>query len=53
MTVSTTTTKAIYNGDGSTTAFPTTFEFFDAADIEVIERVIATGAETIDRKSVV
>lgn len=47
MTVSTTTTKAIYNGDGSTTAFPTTFEFFDAADIEVIERVIATGAETI------
>ena len=47
MTVSTTTTKAIYNGDGSTTAFPTTFEFFDAADIEVIERVIATGAETV------
>lgn len=47
MTVSTTTTKAIYNGDGSTTAFPTTFEFFDAADIEVIERVITTGAETV------
>ena len=47
MTVSTTTTKAIYNGDGSTTAFPTTFEFFDTADIEVIERVIATGAETV------
>ena len=47
MTVSTTTTKAIYNGDGSTTGFPTTFEFFDAADIEVIERVIATGAETV------
>lgn len=47
MTVSTTTTKVIYNGDGATTAFPTTFEFFDAADIEVIERVIATGAETV------
>ena len=47
MTVSTTTTKAIYNGDGSTTGFPTTFEFFDAADIEVIERVIATGGETV------
>ncbi len=47
MTVSTTTTKAIYNGDGSTIAFPTTFEFFDAADIEVIERVITTGAETV------
>ncbi len=47
MTVSTTTTKVIYNGDGATTAFPTTFEFFDAADIEVIERVITTGAETV------
>ncbi len=47
MTVSTTTTKVIYNGDGATTAFPTTFEFFDAADLEVIERVIATGAETV------
>ena len=47
MTVSTTTTKVIYNGDGATTAFPTTFEFFDAADLEVIERVITTGAETV------
>ena len=47
MTVSTTTTKAIYNGDGSATAFPTTFEFFDDTDIEVIERAVSTGAETV------
>ena len=46
MTVSTTTTKAIYNGDGSTTAFPTTFEFFDDTDIVVTERAVNTGAET-------
>ena len=47
MTVTTTANLAIYNGDGATVAFPTTFEFFDAGDIVVTERVIATGVETV------
>lgn len=46
MTVSNTVASVTYTGDGSTTAFPTTFVFSTSADIEVIERVIATGAET-------
>lgn len=48
MTVSTTTTEVSYTGDGSTTAFPVTFQFFGTtttAELEVIERTIATGAE--------
>lgn len=47
MTVSTTTTRVAYSGDGGTTAFPVTYPFFDAEDLEVIERTVATGAETI------
>tara|TARA_R110002110_G_scaffold414631_1_gene645323 strand:- start:2139 stop:4697 length:2559 start_codon:yes stop_codon:yes gene_type:complete len=49
MTISSTTTTVSYNGNGSTTLFPVTFAFFGAsttAEIEVIERVIATGVET-------
>lgn len=46
MTVSVSTSSQTYNGDGATTIFPTVFVFNTAADIEVIERVIATGAET-------
>ena len=49
MTISSTTTSVSYTGNGSTTAFPVTFAFFGtgtSAEIEVIERVIATGAET-------
>lgn len=49
MTVTSTTNVKSYTGDGSTTSFPTTFAFQgtgSAAEIEVIERVIATGAET-------
>jgi hypothetical protein len=49
MTISSTTTEVIYTGDGSTTAFPTTFPFFGtstSAELTVIERTIATGAET-------
>jgi len=49
MTISSTTTTVSYNGNGSTTSFPVTFAFFGAsttAEIEVIERVIATGVET-------
>lgn len=46
MTVSTTITRVTYAGDGSTTSFPVTFPFFDASDIRVIERVVATGQES-------
>jgi hypothetical protein len=45
MTVSTTTTRVAYVGDGATTAFAVTFPFFNAEDLEVIERTIASGAE--------
>ena len=46
MTISTTTTKASYAGDGVTIAFAVPFVFFGADELEVIERTIATGAET-------
>ena len=49
MTISSTTTKLSYTGNGSTTAFPVTFSFFGSgatSELIVIERVIATGAET-------
>ena len=47
MTVSSTVTRVTYTGNGVTTAFATGFAFFAASEIEVIERVIATGAETV------
>lgn len=50
MTISSITNTVSYTGDGSTTAFPVTFAFFGTttgAEIEVIEVVIATGAETV------
>lgn len=47
MTVSSTITRVTYTGNGVTIAFATTFPFFSAGEIEVIERVIATGAETL------
>lgn len=47
MTVTPTESEKLYNGDGATVAFPTVFVFNVAADIKVIERVIATGVETI------
>lgn len=46
MTISTTTTRVAYTGNGITTAFPITFQFFDSSEIEAIERVILTGVET-------
>jgi len=46
MTLSTTTTRVAYAGDGATTAFAIPFPFFGPEDLEVIERTIATGAET-------
>lgn len=47
MTVSSTTTRVTYTGNGVTTAFAVSFQFFAASEIEVIERVIVTGAETL------
>ena len=48
MVVSATTTTKSYTGDGSTTEFPTTLVFKgtgSAAELTVVERTIATGAE--------
>jgi hypothetical protein len=48
MTVSSTYTPDAYTGNGSTTEFPVTFIFFGTttgAEIEVVQRTIATGAE--------
>ncbi len=45
MTISTTTTRVAYAGDGATVAFPVPFAFFDAEELEVIEKVASTRAE--------
>lgn len=47
MTIATTVTKVGYTGDGVTVAFAVPFPFFNNNELEVIERVIATGAETV------
>ena len=47
MTVSSTTTKNSYAGDGSTVAFSYTFKIFDEDDIAVILRDNATATETV------
>ena len=46
MTVSSTTTKVSYSGNGSTTVFAYTFKIFAAAEITVIIRS-STGTETV------
>jgi len=46
MTISTTTIKNSYSGDGSTTAFTYTFKITDQDDIDVIIRS-STGTETV------
>ena len=46
MTVSSTTTKVSYSGNGSTTAFAYTFKIFATSELEVIIRS-AAGAETV------
>jgi len=51
MTVSSTTTRNSYTGDGSTTVFAYTFKIFDDDDITVILRTTATGAETVQTKT--
>ena len=47
MTVSTTTSKVSYSGNGSTTVFAYTFKVFDEDDLTVILRDNATGTETV------
>jgi len=48
MTVSSTTTKVSYSGDGSTAVFAYTFKIFDADELVVLTRVDATGVETTE-----
>ena len=47
MTVSSTTTKNSYSGNGSTTVFAYGFKVFDEDDLTVILRTDATGAEAV------
>jgi len=47
MTVSSTTVKNSYSGNGSTTQFAYTFKIFADSDLEVIIRTDSTGAETV------
>mgnify|MGYP003636025337 CR=1 FL=1 len=50
MTISSTTNTVSYTGTGSATSFAVTYVFFGTgttAEIEVVEVVIATGAETV------
>lgn len=47
MTVATTLSRVAYTGDGVTVAFAVPFPFFDPADLVVIERTIADGAEIV------
>ena len=47
MTVSSTTTKNSYSGNGSTTVFAYGFKVFDEDDLTVILRADATGTETV------
>ena len=46
MTISTTTNRVSYTGNGSTTAFPFSYYFSAQADLVVIETIIATGVQT-------
>ena len=47
MTINTTTNRVTYDGDGSLTTFFVPFAFFANTELEVIERIVATGVETI------
>jgi hypothetical protein len=46
MTLSTTTSRITYAGDGSTVSFAVPFSFFGADEIDVIERSAESGGET-------
>ena len=47
MTISTTTNRVTYTGNGATTAFSFPYAFFAQADLVVIETIIATGVQTV------
>ena len=47
MTVSTTTIKNSYSGNGSTTSFAYTFKVFASTELKVYVRTTATGAESL------
>ncbi len=47
MTMTSTAPKIAFTGNGVTTSFAVPFQFFGSDELEVIERVIATGAETV------
>lgn len=51
MTVSSTTTRNSYSGNGSTTEFAYGFKIFDDDDITVVIRTVATGVETTKTKT--
>jgi hypothetical protein len=48
MTVSSTTTKVSYSGNGTTAVFAYTFKIFNASELVVITRVNSTGVETTE-----
>ena len=45
MTLTATTNKVSYSGNGSTTSFPVTFVFWDNTDVKVILKTDSTGVE--------
>lgn len=47
MTISSTTNRISHDGNGATLEFSVPFTFFGGDELQVIERVIATGAETV------
>ena len=46
MTISTTESTAVFNGNGVTTDFPFSFPFIQDSDLKVFQEVVATGAIT-------
>lgn len=47
MTISTTTNRVTYTGNGVTVAFSFPYAFFAQADLVVVETIIATGLQTV------
>ena len=47
MTISSTINRISYDGNGSTLEFGVPFTFFDDDELQVIERISATGVESI------
>jgi hypothetical protein len=47
MTISTTTSRVTYAGDGATVSFAVPFSFFGADEIDVIERSLESGSEAL------